>query len=233
MIGTYTLLPAPSLHLADAVIVATRRIRRGRKLFKLDRFDRAKPAWLGAWAWNLPAGAVLSSWRLACAGAAMSLAALIPAAFSLVHHNAVAGAVAGLVGGVAVFMLTLRYRPLGSPVLRTAPVSFGCVWLRLLWLPLRLSITFFLLPAGAALAADPSSWPMPLASGLWLLILNGTYAVFAAYFMTAPLLAAFSFLAAITYTSYESLEYGRTVLLGLATLVLWLWHRARLRYYHG
>jgi hypothetical protein len=35
------------------------------------------------------------------------------------------------------------------------------------------------------------------------------------------------------YTSYESLEYGRTVIIGFAALVLWLWHQARQRYSYG
>jgi hypothetical protein len=215
------------------VAVRTRAPGGTRTLFKLDRFDRAKPAWLGSWAWNLRAGAISPSWRLVVASIAASLGALIAAAASLIRHDAVPAAATGLVGGVAVFMLALRYRPLGSPVLRTAPVRFERVWLRLLWLPLQLSAAFFVLPAGAALAAEPSSWPLPVASGFLLLVLNGTYAVFAAYFMSAPLLAAFSFLTAIAYASYESLEYGRTVLLGFAALVLWLWYRARRRYYHG
>jgi hypothetical protein len=201
-------------------------------LLKLDRFDRRTPAWLASWAWNLRGGIRLS-WGLALASAAMGLVALIAGATSFAHHSAAPATVAGLVGGIALFMLVLRCHPLGSPVLRTAPIGFTRLWLRLLWLPLQLSVAFFLLPAGAALAAEPASWPMPIAGGLWLLILNGTYAVFAAYFMTSPWLAAFSFLSAIAYTSYESLEYGRTVLFGFAALVLFLWHRSLRRHYHG
>jgi hypothetical protein len=140
---------------------------------------------------------------------------------------------AGLTGGLLVFMLSARFHPLGSPVLRTAPLGFVRAWLRLARLPLQLSLAFFLLPAGAALAAEPSAWAMPLASGFWLLALNGAYAVFAAYFMTAPFVAALSFLSAIAYASYETLEYGRTVLIGFAGLVLFLWYRAQRRYRHG
>jgi hypothetical protein len=130
-------------------------------------------------------------------------------------------------------MLSARFHPLGSPVLRTAPIGFTRAWLRLLRLPLQLSVAFFVLSAGAALAAEPTAWAMPVASGLWLLILNGAYAVFAAYFVTAPFVAALSFLSAIAYTSYESLEYGRTMLFGFAALVLWLWHSGYRRYRHG
>ncbi|MBZ9962148.1 MULTISPECIES: hypothetical protein [unclassified Mesorhizobium] len=83
---------------------------------------------------------------------------------------------AGLTGGLLIFMLSARFHPLGSPVLRTAPLGFTRAWLRLTRLPLQLSVAYFLLPAGAALAAEPSAWAMPLASGFWLLALNGAIA---------------------------------------------------------
>jgi hypothetical protein len=89
------------------------------------------------------------------------------------------------------------------------------------------------LPASFAVAAEPAAWTMPVGSGLGLLILNGTYAVFAAYFVSTPFVAALSFAVALAYAGYESLEYGRTVLIGLAALVLFLWYRARQRFYHG
>lgn len=199
----------------------------------LGAFDRSTPAWLSSWAWGLPAGRVRLSWRLAGAIILLGLAAVVAGSISLVRHDAVPAAMAGLTGGLLVFMLSARFHPLGSPVLRTAPLGFVRAWLRLARLPLQLSLAFFLLPAGAALAAEPSAWAMPLASGFWLLALNGAYAVFAAYFMTAPFVAALSFLSAIAYTSYESLEYGRTVLIGFAALVMFLWHRAQRRYRHG
>ncbi|TPL42350.1 hypothetical protein FJ942_28105 [Mesorhizobium sp. B2-4-2] len=199
----------------------------------LGAFDRSAPAWLSSWALGLPAGHVRASWRLVGAAVFFGFVAALSAAISLVHHDAVPAAMAGLTGGLLVFMLSARFHPLGSPVLRTAPIGFVRAWLRLARLPLQLSLAFFLMPAGAALAAEPSAWTMPLASGLWLLALNGAYAVFAAYFMTAPFVAVLSFLSAIAYTSYESLEYGRTVLIGFAALVLFLWHRAQRRYRHG
>ncbi len=144
----------------------------GRSLLTLNRLDRARPSWSAAWAWNLRAGAVTPSWRIFGAGLAMSLAVLISAVDGIVYHQAAPGAIAGLAGGLAVFMLALRYHPLGSPVLRTAPIGFRRGWLRLLWLPLQLSTAFFLLPTGAALAAEPSSWSLLAASGMWLLMLN-------------------------------------------------------------
>lgn len=199
----------------------------------LGAFDRSTPAWLSSWAWNLPAGRIRPSWRLTGAAVLLGLAASLAAATSLLHRNAAPAAMAALTGGLVVFMLSARFHPLGSPVLRTARLGFVRAWLRLARLPLQLSVAFFALPASAALAAEPSAWALPVASGLWLLALNGAYAVFAAYFMTAPFVAALSFLSAIAYASYESLEYGRTVLIGFAALVLWLWHRARQRYRHG
>ncbi|QKC95958.1 hypothetical protein [Mesorhizobium sp. NZP2298] len=206
---------------------------RGGRKPSLGAFDRSTPAWLSSWAWDLPAGRVRLSWRLMGAAMLLGLVAVVAASISFVRHDAVPAAMAGLAGGVLVFMLSARFHPLGSPVLRTAPLGFVRAWLRLARLPLQLSLAFFLLPAGAALAAEPSAWAMPIASGFWLLALNGAYAVFAAYFMSAPFVAALSFLSAIAYTSYESLEYGRTVLIGFAALVLFLWHRAQRRYRHG
>jgi hypothetical protein len=226
-------LRIPSLQPTSEPTVTDHETSGAGKLLTLKRFDRARPTWAAAWAWNLRAGAVTPSWRLFGAGVAMGLAVLISVAGSLIHHQAAPGAVTGLAGGLVVFMLALRYHPLGSPVLRTAPIGFWSAWLRLLWLPLQLSIVCFLLPAGPALAAEPSSWPALAAGGLWLLILNGAYAVFAAYFMTTPLIAAFSFLAAIAYAAYESSEYGRTVVLGFLALVIWLFYRTRRRFYHG
>ncbi|WP_404924862.1 hypothetical protein [Mesorhizobium sp. ORM16] len=199
----------------------------------LGAFDRSAPAWLSSWAWAVPAGHVRPSWRMVGAAIFFGVVAALSASISFVRHDAVPAAMAGLTGGLLVFMLSARFHPLGSPVLRTAPLGFTRAWLRLTRLPLQLSVAYFLLPAGAALAAEPSAWAMPLASGFWLLALNGAYAVFAAYFMTAPFVAVLSFLSAIAYTSYESLEYGRTVLIGFAALVLFLWHRAQRRYRHG
>lgn len=226
-------LRMPSLQAAGETTMADHDNSGVRTSPTLTRFDRARPTWIGAWAWNLRAGAVKPSWRPFGTGMALGLAVLISAAVGLVHHQAAPGAIAGLAGGLAIFMLALRYHPLGSPVLRTAPIGFLRVWLRLLWLPLQFSAAFFLLPTSIALAAEPSSWSLLVASGVWLLMLNGAYAVFAAFFMTAPLLAAFSFVSAIGYAAYESSEYGRTVVLGFLALVVWLFYRTRRRFYHG
>ncbi|MGX8008262.1 hypothetical protein ACVDG8_004225 [Mesorhizobium sp. ORM8.1] len=203
----------------------------GRSWF--GRFDRARPRWLSSWAWRLPGGYVHPTWKLAIVCLSLGLAALLGAWISLAGHSAGPAAVAGLGGGLIVFMLSLRCQPLGSPVLRTAPIGFTRLWLRLVRLPLQLSLAFFLLPAGAALAAEPSAWSIPAAGGLWLIALNGVYAVFGAYFMNSPFLAMLSFLGALGYAGYETLEYGRTVLIGLALLVLFLWRRTRQRYRNG
>ncbi|MBZ9736566.1 hypothetical protein LB534_18200 [Mesorhizobium sp. CA18] len=199
----------------------------------LRRLDRARPSWLSSWAWKLPARNIRPSWKLAAASLLLGLATILGAWASLAGHTAGPAAVAGLAGGILVFMLSLRCQPLGSPVLRTAPIGFTRVWLRLVRLPLQLSLAFFLLPAGAALAAEPSAWSVPVASGLWLLVLNGAYAVFGAFFLNTPFVAMLSFAGALAYAGYETLEYGRTVLIGLAALVFFLWHRTRQRYRNG
>ncbi|RUU54005.1 hypothetical protein [Mesorhizobium sp. M2C.T.Ca.TU.002.02.1.1] len=200
---------------------------------RLRRLDRARPRWLSSWALKLPGGHLRPSWKLAAASLMLAVAAILGAWASLAGGTAGPAAVAGLAGGVLIFMLSLRCQPLGSPVLRTAPIGFTRVWLRLVQLPLQLSLAFFLLPAGAALAAEPSAWAVPVAGGLWLLVLNGAYAVFGAYFLNAPFVAMLSFAGALAYAGYETLEYGRTVLIGLAALVVFLWHRTRQRYRNG
>ena len=222
------------------------RLRRPRVLFEeagsetapigrpwLRRLDRARPRWLSSWAWKLPGGHMRPSWKLAAVCLLPAVAAILGAWASLAGRTAGPAALAGLAGGILVFMLSLRCQPLGSPVLRTAPIGFTRVWLRLVQLPLQLSLAFFLLPAGAALAAEPSAWSVPVASGLWLLVLNGAYAVFGAYFLNAPFVAMLSFASALAYASYETFEYGRTVLIGLVALVFFLWHRTRQRYRNG
>ncbi|TPI47514.1 hypothetical protein FJW05_11100 [Mesorhizobium sp. B2-9-1] len=199
----------------------------------LRRLDQARPSWLSSWAWKLPGGHMRPSWKLAAACLLPAVAAILGAWASLAGRTAGPAAMAGLAGGILVFMLSLRCQPLGSPVLRTAPISFTRVWLRLVRLPLQLSLAFFLLPAGAALAAEPSAWAVPVAGGFWLLVLNGIYAVFGAYFLNAPFVAILSFAGALAYAGYETFEYGRTVLIGLAALVFFLWHRTRQRYRNG
>ena len=154
-------------------------------------------------------------------------------AASLAQHHAAPAALTAVSGGLLAFMLSLRCFPLASPVLRTAPLGFTHAWLRLLRLPAVLSVLFFALPSGAALAAEPGSWPAVAGGGFELLVLNTAYAIFAAYFATAPLSAAISFIVAVVYAAYEWLEYGQSILLAFAALIALLWHRARWRYYHG
>jgi hypothetical protein len=217
----------------DPTAEPSRRPSRGFQIPWLSQLDRRGLAWFGAWAWGLRAGRLHPSGRMLSATGVLGLAALLSIDASLARHQAGPAALASVIGGVGVFMLSLRCHPLGAPVLRAAPLSFTRAWARLLRLPMVLSVMFFILPASAALAAQPTVWAMPVGSGLGLLILNGIYAVFAAYFMTAPIVAAASFLAAIAYATYEYLEYGNTVLIGFAALVALLWHRARKRFYHG
>ncbi|RWL38664.1 MAG: hypothetical protein EOR61_32980, partial [Mesorhizobium sp.] len=77
---------------------------------------------------------------MAAACLPLAVAAILGAWASLAGRTAGPAAVAGLAGGILVFMLSLRCQPLGSPVLRTAPIGFTRVWLRLVQLPLQLSL---------------------------------------------------------------------------------------------
>lgn len=195
--------------------------------------DRRRPAWLGSWAWNLPSGRVHLTARRVFLAALLGLAGSGAVIASFVRQTASAGIVAGLLGGLGLFMLTARFHPLRSPVLRASALRFGRAWLALMRLPLALSAAFFALTAIPAYAAEPGAWEAPVAGAIGLVLLNGIYAVFAAFFATAPKLAAFAFVAALALTAYESLEYSRTVFLGLAALVVFLWFRTRRSYRLG
>jgi len=199
----------------------------------LAMLDCAAPAWLGAWACGLPAGKMRLTARLFVTSFLFVLAAALAIGASLARHQAAPAAVAGMIGGLIAFMVSLRCHPLGSPVLRTTPQGFVSVWLRLLRLPLVLSAVCFVAPASAAVIAEPSAWTTPIATGLCLLISNGVYAVFAGYFLNAPLTAALGFFFAVAYAGYESLEYGGAVNVGFAALIAFLWHKSLRRYHHG
>lgn len=195
--------------------------------------DGRRPSWLGAWAWQLPAGRLrLTAPRLLSA-AAFALLGVGAVVTSFVRQTASAGVMIGLLGGLGLFMLTVRFHPLRSPVLRASALRFGRAWLALMRLPFALSAGFFALTAIPAYAAAPATWQAPVAGALGLVLLNGVYAVFAAFFAAAPKLAALAFGAALSLTAYESLEYGRPVLLGLVALVVFLWFRTRRSYRLG
>lgn len=202
---------------------------RGLSIGWLDR----RPAWLGSWAAGLPAGRIHLSARTLFMAAAFALAGLGAIIMSFVNETASAGAVAGVIGGLAIFMMALRCRPLLSPVLRASRLPFFRAWLALMRLPLVLSAGFFGLTALPAYAAEPGAWEIPLAGMMGLIALNLIYGVFAAFFAAAPKLAAFAFFAAIALTFYESLEYSRTIVLGLFALVAFVLIRTRQRYRHG
>jgi len=199
----------------------------------LGMFDGAAPTWLGVWACGLPAGKMRLTARLFVTSFLFVLAAALAIGASLARHQAAPAAVAGMIVGLIAFMVSLRCHPLGSPVLRSTPQGFVSVWLRLSRLPLVLSAACFVAPASASVIAEPSAWTTPVASGLCLLILNGVYAVFAGFFLNAPLLAALAFFIAVAYAGYESLEYGGAVIIGFTALIALLWHKSLRRYRHG
>ena len=209
------------------------RAKQGLRLPPLERIDKLGLAWIGSWAWNLPGGRLIAGVRIAIVASTVGAALALLVATSLVHRRAAPSVLGGVFLGVLIFMATLRCHPLASPVLRNAPLGFARAWMRLLRLPLTLSMVLFALPAGAAVAAEPAAWAMPVAGSVWLVVLNLAYAVFAAYFVTAPLLAVVAFVTALAYADYETLEYGRSILLALGLLVALLWRGARRRYRVG
>ncbi len=195
--------------------------------------DGARPAWLGSWACGLEAGRLRIT-----AFMAASLAVLVPmdilsGGASLAEHQAAPAAIDSVITGLAVFMLSLRCQPLDSPVLRSAPLRFMRCWLGVMRLPLVLSAIFFAMPAGAAIAAEPHSWAVPVGGGFSLLLLDGAYAVFAAYFMMTPFVAAISFILVLSYAAYKWLQYHDVVYAGLAVFLIWLWRQTRRRFLHG
>ena len=204
-----------------------------RSLPSLGRLDRCRPAWLGAWAWGLQAGRLRLDGWLSAKALVLGVIAALAIGASLARHDAAPASLTGTFGGLAIFMLSLRCRPLASPVLRTGPTSFTRLCLRLALMPFVLSGVYFAVLAGSAVAAEPAAWPMPAQGAVELAMLSGIYAVFALYFMSRPGVAALAFLAAIGDVAYESLEYGRPVYLALALLVVFLWIRARRQHAHG
>jgi len=195
--------------------------------------DGARPRWLGSWAADLRAGRIRLSAGLIFGVAALSLATLLAGGAGLAQHHAAPAAIAGVVGGLAVFMLALRCHPLGSPVLRAAPISYLRAWAGLLRLPLIASLLYFAMPACLAVAASPSSWQMPAGGGLCLLVLDAAYAVFAGFFFTAPLLAAISFIAVLSYAVYKWALYHAVVYICVALLLGWMLRHSRKRFQHG
>ena len=199
----------------------------------VGRIDRHRPAWLGSWAGGFTAGRFRPNLRFVLGTIALAVVGVGMATASIVRNSATPGLLGGVAGGVAIFMLVLRCRPLLSPVLRASPLSFTGAVRGLVRLPLALSILFFGALAVPAYAAEPGTLAIPLSGAAGLIALNGAYVAFAAFFAHSRRLAALAFYAALGLAAYESLEYGRTVLLGLAALVIFLWIRARGAYRHG
>ena len=166
----------------------------------------APPAWLGSWAWELPAGRFGATWRRLAMVGALALCLCVAIGASITQHLAAPATLAGAIGGLLAFMFSLRCHPLSSPTLRASPIRFSSLCLRLLRLPLILSSLVFVAPASAAVIAQPSAWTMPLSGAAGLLLLNSAYSIFGVYFMTAPKLAAFGFVSAVLYFAYRVLR---------------------------
>jgi hypothetical protein len=199
----------------------------------LERLDSATPAWIGSWACRLPAGRFRVTRFSILSFSILGLMGILSSGASLAQHVAAPAVIDAVVSGLGVFMLSVRCQPLGSPVLRSAPLGFIRSWFGILRLPIILSAIFFAMPASVAIAAEPSSWTMPVGGGVSLLLLDAAYAIFAAYFMTAPLVAAVSFVAVLSYVGYKWFMYHDLVYFCLVIFLVWLGQQARKRFLHG
>lgn len=195
--------------------------------------DRLKPAWIGSWAGNYAGGHFRFTVRTVLIWLAFGTAGILTAIGSIVRGNATPATLGGVAGGVAIFVLAISCRPLLSPVLRASQLGFTRAVRGLARLPLLLSLAFFGALAVPAYAAEPGTLVMPLSGIASLLTLNLAYTAFAAFFAHSRRLATLAYLAALGLTAYEMLEYGRTVFLALAALVIFLWIKARSAYRHG
>lgn len=215
---------------AEALAASAGSRRRG---ISVAWIDGRKPSWLGSWAADLAGGRFRFTFRRALIWLSFALAAALLATASVVQNTATPAILGGVVGGLAIFMLALRCRPLLSPVLRSSSLSFTRAVRGLVRLPLILSMLFFGALAVPAYAAEPGTIAMPMSGLIGLLALNASYAVFAAFFAHSRRLAVLAFFAALGLADYEALEYGRTVLLAFVALLIFLWVRARGAYRHG
>ncbi len=215
---------------ADALAATSGESERG---ISIAWTDRRRPMWIGSWAANFATGRFRFTTRAALLWLALALAGTLAAVASIVRGNAAPAVLGGVLGGFAIFMLALRCGPLLSPVLRASQLSFTRAMRGLVRLPLLLSLLFFGALAVPAYAAEPGMIAMPVSGLLGLLALNAIYAVFAAFFAHSRRLAGMAFFAALSLAAYELLEYSRTILVGLAALVVFLWMRARGAYRHG
>lgn len=195
--------------------------------------DRPGLAWFGCWAWDAVGGRLRPTSRILLASAAVAVGVVLATGASLARRDAGPAAAAAVIAGVASFMSALRCRPLASPVLRAAPIGFVRAWGRLMRLPALLSAAVFLLPAGAALAAEPSAWRAPISGAACVAALDLLYAAFAATAHASPSRAALLFVTTLAYAAYEATEYGSAVYLAVAGLAAMLLHRARRRFRRG
>ena len=83
---------------------------------------------------------------------------------------------------------------------------------------------------GTAFAADGGSWQAIPSTGVLLVAANLVYLCFAAYYATAPLLAAFAYCAAAGILFNKSIAYGREILWLLALVGGVLLVRSRRRF---
>lgn len=205
----------------------------GTRGLPIGLIDDRRPRWIGSWAASLAAGRFRPSPRSILSAISFAFVGVLLAMVSVVQSDPMPAVLGGVVGGVLVFMRTLRCAPLLSPILRASTLTFTRAVRGLARLPLILSVLFFTGMAAPAYAAEPGMAAVPLSGAIGLLTLNGIYTAFAAFFAGSRRLAAMTFIVALALTAYETLEYGGTAVFGLAALVTFLWMRARKAYRYG
>ncbi len=172
--------------------------RTGKTALVFARIDGATPARVGQWCWSLAPKRLVMA-----AGAVVAVIAALASGASLEQGRAAPAVLAGLMGGLLVFMLVLRCDPLGSPVLRATPLGFFRAWRALLRIPGSLAAAFYAGPAAAAVVAEPQALAQPIGAAFILLALCAVYAIFAAFYGRRPVLAGFSYCSALLYVAYE------------------------------
>jgi hypothetical protein len=195
----------------------------------LDRIDRPRPVHAGLWALSDRLRVISRVWvvtLLVCGG--------IGVATSIAQGTAVPALVIAVLGGNALFILSLRCQPMVSPVFRATQLGYARAMAAMIRIPVALSFAWFTPLALAALAVDLSAWQMLPIMTMALVVMDALYMAANAARPSAPGQARMLYAIAIYAVLYEALAYG-VPYGGLALLIvcggaLFFCRQARIRY---